>query len=171
MARFDKVISPGGEGKITLRVETQNYNGLISKSATVKTNDPEKNETKITIKANVIQIIQVMPTSINFVGIAGQKITKTIMISTNEQKPLQLEEISFSLSEKMNYMIEEIKKGRQFKISFTNIPGTAEVYQGELKLKTNFSEKQMLTIPIRGRFRNASVIKTEDREHGLSSKK
>jgi len=85
-----------------------------------------------------------MPTSINFVGTAGQKITKTIIISTKEEKPLKLEETAFSLSEKMNYRIEEVKKGKQFRISFTNIPGAAEVYQGELKLKTNFPEKQIL---------------------------
>ena len=171
MANFDKVILPGGEGKIALKIETKNYKGSITKSAKVKTNDPANNEVKITIKAEVIQIIQVMPTSLNFVGIAGQEIKKTIMISTDEKKPLELEEISFNLPQKLTYRIEEVKKGKQFRISFTNIPGVAEVYQGELKFKTNFPEKQELTIPIRGRLRRAPAKNTKGRVKDLSSGK
>ena len=43
MARYDKAVLPGGEGKITLRVSTKGYRGNISKGAKVYTNDPIKN--------------------------------------------------------------------------------------------------------------------------------
>ena len=53
MARFERTIPPGGEGKIILQVQTKGYQGAISKNAKVYTNDPLKNIELITISAFV----------------------------------------------------------------------------------------------------------------------
>jgi hypothetical protein len=39
---FTKVIPPGGEGKITLTINTTGFNGAVSKHADVTTNDPQR---------------------------------------------------------------------------------------------------------------------------------
>ena len=53
MAKYDTAIPPGGEGKITLKVNTKGYDGWISKRARVHTNDPRRRIMKLTLKAFV----------------------------------------------------------------------------------------------------------------------
>jgi len=53
VASFDHTILPGGEGKITLKVNTKGYEGKIYKSALVNTNDREQNAVHLGIKAFV----------------------------------------------------------------------------------------------------------------------
>jgi hypothetical protein len=51
-SNFDKTIAPGKTGSITLAVEkTDSYNGEIVKTATVKTNDPDRPSLTLTLRA------------------------------------------------------------------------------------------------------------------------
>lgn len=51
-SNFDKVVAPGKEGTITLAVEkTEAYKGDVVKTATVVTNDPDKQQFVLTLKA------------------------------------------------------------------------------------------------------------------------
>ena len=152
MARFDRTIPPGGEGKITLRIKTRGYQGVISKSAKVYTNDPRKKIKLLTIKAFIKVPIYLSHRYVYLTGIADRKITKTIMIKANEKNPLTLEKSSFNLSKTVAYKIIEIEAGRVFRIHFTGIPGSVGVYRGVLKLKTNYPEKPEITILIRAKF-------------------
>lgn len=152
MASFDRTILPGGEGKITLRVNTSGYQGEISKRARVYTNDPRNNVELLTIKAFVKVPIYVSPRYVYLRGQADRKITKTIRVRAQGNKPLKLEPGRFDLSTRLTYRIEEVEAGRVFKVHFTTIPGPAETYRGVLKLKTNYPEKPEITIPIRAKF-------------------
>ncbi|MBN1830240.1 MAG: hypothetical protein JW884_14000 [Deltaproteobacteria bacterium] len=53
MARFDGSIPPGGEGKITLTVNTKGYKGKTTFVADVHTNDPKNRFTMVAIGATV----------------------------------------------------------------------------------------------------------------------
>jgi len=152
VARFDRAIPPGGEGRITLKINTKGYRGEINKRAKVYTNDPKNRIVTLTIKALVMVTIRVSPVSVYFKGHEGQEITKTVQISAKEEKPLKLEPSHFNLSEKMTYRIEEIEAGRLFKVYFTNIPGPAITFRGVLKLKTNYPDKPEISISIRAKF-------------------
>lgn len=153
MAHFDRTIPPGGEGKITLKVDTSGYQGAIRKKAKVYTNDPRNNVEVLTIRAFVKVPIHLSPRYVYLRGLAGQKITKTVRVRAQGDKPLKLEPSSFDLSTKVTYRIEEVEPGLVFKVHFTTIPGPAETYRGVLKLKTNYPEKPEITIRIRGKFR------------------
>ena len=51
-SNFDKVITPGKEGGITLAVEkTEGYKGEVVKTATVVTNDPDQQQFVLTLRA------------------------------------------------------------------------------------------------------------------------
>jgi len=156
VARFDRTIPPGGEGKITLRIKTRGYQGAISKSAKVYTSDPRKNIELLTIKAFVKVPIYLSNRYVYLTGIADRKITKTIMVKANEKKPLTLEQSSFNLSKTVTYRIKEIEAGRVFRIHFTSIPGVVGIYRGVLKLKTNYPEKPEIIILIRAKFQKST---------------
>lgn len=52
--------------------------------------------------------------------------------------------------------MQEIEKGRKFRIRFTSIPGPAQAYHGILKIKTNYPEKPEIILKIRGSIRKTS---------------
>ena len=152
MASFDRSIPPGGEGKITLWVRTKGFQGNIHKSAKVYTNDPRMKVVTLSIKALVKVPIYLSSHYVNLRGKEGQSVISVIEIRAGLDKPLTLEPGQFNLEGKVKYMIEEIEKGRRFKVRFTTIPGTSQNYRGFLKLKTNYPENPEITIRIRGRF-------------------
>ena len=138
MAHFDRAIPPGGEGKITLTVNTQGYHGAINKRIRVYTNDKKNSLTRLTIKAFVKVSIRLSPRSVNLVGFEGQEIKQSVQIRANEEKPLKLEPVHL------------------FKVYFTNIPGPAGILRGVLRLKTNYPEKPAISISIKVRIRKTA---------------
>ena len=152
MAEFDKVIPPGGKGKIRLQVKTEGYEGNITKTARVYTNAPAKSVVTLKLKAYIKVSIFVSPRYVALFGREGESITRVVEIKAGLSKPLTLSPIQFNLGEKLTYRLVETEKGKRFQIHFESIPGPAETYSGYLKLKTNYAEKPELTIRIRGGF-------------------
>jgi len=152
VASFDRAIPPGGEGRITLTVRTKGYHGARSWSAKVNTNDPRMNEALLKVKAFVQVPIYVKPRYVRLYGRENQSVTRVIEIRAGLDKDLRLEPSQFNLEGKVKYTIEEMEKGRKFRIHFTSIPGVAGSYRGFLNLKTNYDKKPVLNIRISGRF-------------------
>jgi len=61
VASFDKVIKPGAEGKVVASVNTTNFSGPISKSLTLISNDPERSQLNLFIKATVKPFVDILP--------------------------------------------------------------------------------------------------------------
>ena len=152
MASFDHTVPPGGEGKITLKVHTKGYEGSIYKSARVNTNDREQDVVNLGIMAFVKVPIYLSTRYVSFYGKAGQSITRVVEIRAGSDKPLTLTPERFNLEGKLTYRIEEVEKGQEFKIHFTSIPDPPQTYYGFLNLKTNYPEKPIISIQIRGGF-------------------
>lgn len=153
MASFDKAIPPGGEGKITLRVRTKGYQGAKQWGATVHTNDPKWKTVILTVKAFVKVPIYLSSPSAYLYGRPGQSVTYAVEIRAQLDRPLTLKPMEFNLDGKVTYTLEEIEKGRRFKIGFSNMPCPRGNYRGFLKLKTNYPEKPVIKLRIWGRFR------------------
>lgn len=111
------------------------------------------------IKATVHAIIAVNPRYVRLYGRDDGSITKSIEIRAGLDKPLTLEPADFDLEGKVAYKIEEIDKGRAFRISFTSSPGISGKYRGFLDLKTNYEEKPNVRISIRGQFQKEETKK------------
>lgn len=61
VARYDKLIAPGAEGKISATLDTTNLYGANSKTVTVFTNDAENPSLVLTIKSDVKPYINAVP--------------------------------------------------------------------------------------------------------------
>ncbi len=152
MASFDRSIPPGKEDKITLSVRTKGYQGTNRWVASVYTNDPHTKTIDLEVKAFIKVPIFLFPHYVTLYGKEGQSVTRVVEIRAGLDKPLILTPDRFDLAGKVIYVLEEIEKGRKFKIRFTNIPGPRQTYYGFLNLKTNYLEKPELTIKIWGHF-------------------
>lgn len=161
MVSFDKTILPGGEGKINLKVNIKGKSGSIQKSVKVYSNDLENNETVLTIKAFIMESIKISSKILRFKGKEGEVLTQSIDITAQEEKPLNIKPSVFSLQEKMTYSIEEIEKGKAYKIIFTNLPQPVGRFNGSLKLMTNYDDNPEIIITIRGNFSKDSEADEE----------
>ena len=159
MAHFDRAIPPGGQGEITLQIDTKGYEGKIRKKAKVYTNDPRNKLEVLRIEAFVKAVISVSPKYVSLKGMADRKITKTVRVRAQEDKPLKLEPSHFNLSNKVDYRIEEVEAGREFRIHFTSIPDNVGIYRGFLKLKTNYPERPEIKIWIKAKFKRTVDVK------------
>ena len=157
MADFDPAVPPGGEGKITLTVNTKGYQGSVRKSARVKTNDPLNKDVTLVIKANVKVPVFVSSRYVHLYGSGGSAVEKTVTIRGELEKPLHLTVAEFNPQDKLKYTIETVQKDKEYRVKFTSIPGIKENYRGTLKLKTNYPEKPEIDLYIQGRFKSAAV--------------
>jgi hypothetical protein len=108
--------------------------------------------TLLKIKAFVQVPITISRRYVYLKGENDRKMSKTVEIRSNLDKPLVLDPAQFNLEGKLAYTLEEVEEGRLFRVSFTSIPGSRRTYQGFLKLRTNYPEKPEIVIRIRGRF-------------------
>jgi len=153
VASFDKVIPPGGEGKITLKIKTGGYQGRISKGARVYTNDPKKAFFLLRLAADVKVPIYIYPRFVNFIGRPGQSLTRYVLIEAREEKPLKITPVGFNLQDKVNFTIQEMVPGKKFQIVLATAPQVVGAYNGFLKLKTNYPETPEISIKIRVKIR------------------
>jgi len=87
---------------------------------------------------------------LHFVGLSSSNVRKTVTIRAQKEDPLRIEVLSFDLTDKLIYRIEEAVPGREFRVHLATIPGVSGTYIGAMKLKTNYPKKAILTIRIRG---------------------
>ena len=79
MTEFDKVIPPGGVGKVTASLDTSHYKGPITKSVQVTTGDPGARPVVLLLKAEIVTVIDVAPS-----------ITPVLRTTAGEPKPTEL---------------------------------------------------------------------------------
>ncbi len=149
---FDALLPPGGEGKITVKIDTRGFEGPERWGVKVFSNDPKWTEAVLDLRANVKPVITITGAPVFLGGKKKTPMTGEVEISTGLHKPLILTPERFTLSGKVTYSLSEIEKGKRYRVSFQNVAGKRENYRGSLKLRTNFAEKPDVTIWIIGRF-------------------
>jgi hypothetical protein len=137
-----------------------NYEGRVLKSARVYSNDPGGTAV-FSLRAFVAAPIFISPRYVSFYGFEKEDPSVVVHIEAGLEKALNLEAGDFSLEGRVTYTIQEVEKGRTFKIMFQALPCSAGIFRGYLNLKTNYPEKPLLNIKIIGRF-----VKDEKNETG-----
>ena len=150
MASFDRSTPPGGEGKITLRLNTKGYHGDVTKKARVFSNDTTRSVQIISLKTRVKTPIYISPQSVYFNGQIGQNLQRVIQISAREEKPLKLTTDQFDLEGIISFKIKEIEAGKKYQLVFNADLTNPGSFRGALKLTTNYPKKPEIEIPVRG---------------------
>ncbi len=94
VADFDKVIKPGGTGKVTAHVDTTNFAGPISKAVMLETNDPSAPSAQITISAIVKPYVEAFPNGfVRFNMIQGDTEKQSVTLYSEEETPFEIVKI------------------------------------------------------------------------------
>jgi hypothetical protein len=153
VARFDRAIPPGGEGKIVLKVETKGLQGKMSKTALVTSNDPKKPTVTIVMKGKVWVPIHLRPTYARLTGIVGDTIKTVVYLRGEKEDPLVIKIASVSIPDKVAVELNELEKGRKYHLKIRNKVEKAMSYRGQVTLTTNYPEKPQLVVKITGYIR------------------
>jgi hypothetical protein len=150
VAHFDRAVSPGGAGKITLTVNLKGYHGQVSKTATIFSNDPQKPKVTLSFHGKVRPFIELFPTSsIEFREKTGQE-EKTIDILATSH-PFHIQKIENGLAEKISYRLETVKEGRHYRLEITRLQKSGRFF-GFIKCFTDHPQKPEIRIPIINNF-------------------
>ena len=91
MTEFDKVIPPGGEGKVKASFDTAHYQGPTAKSIQVTTNDASKNPVVLQLKAEIVTAVAVEPgDSVSLQGKVGALKPTEVTVSSTQGKPFDI---------------------------------------------------------------------------------
>jgi len=91
VTEFDKVIRPGGVGKVNANIDTTTLKGPVTKTVTVTTNDPDKPTFTLTMKVDVKVPIDVQPSeTAMFQGRAGNLKPQELTLTATDGKPFDI---------------------------------------------------------------------------------
>lgn len=149
MARFDRAISPGGEGKVSLEVNSSHFQGRIYKTAVVVSNDPQKPRITLSLKGTIKSIINLKPSRVvSFRGQAGHIAPQTIDI-TSDAGPFHIEKLKSNLDQDITYQLKTIQDGHHYQLTVTNKAGVGN-YGGAIQMATDMAKKPEISVLVFG---------------------
>ncbi len=144
----NKTIPPGETGEIKTTFNSGSYNGKVTKSITVNSNDPDNPITRLTISGEVSELISITPARVNFGSIyIGSKIDKVITVTSDTS--FNINKLTAS-KPFLNASIKE-KKDSEYTINVSS-KDNQEIgrFSGAVFLETDNKEQPRVTIPVFG---------------------
>ena len=140
VANYDEVIAPGKEGKITLTLAGDKVHGRFSKTAQVRSNDPDHSELLLTIAGTEIPYVNIGPADrVYLQGSYGEEVAQSLTISSNEKDlDFRIEKIDTDLGDKVTFTYEKGAAKGEWVVSVRKNPDlpTQSTY-GTLTIHTN----------------------------------
>jgi hypothetical protein len=162
VASFDKVIKPGAEGKVISSVDTKNFSGPISKSILLISNDPDRPQLNLFIKAIVKPFVDVMPTGyLRFSVVKGDSASQDVVLVSEEKtfKPTVAEMAQPYVKAELIPAGEKDKisgrSGDQYKLHVSVTSDAPEgLLNAPIRITTGVTQQPTVEIPVSGYIRS-----------------
>jgi hypothetical protein len=151
VASFDKVIPPGQEGTINFEIDGKRIHEAFSKSASVSTNDPKHPMLTIAVAGKVIPYVEIQPSrQIYLSGMYGEKVSKEIIVSSNEKKKnFKITGLSSNIDDKITYSYAPDTEPGRYKITVWKNPKLPTLNTwGNLNIDTNSEHSSRTVIQV-----------------------
>jgi len=118
---YDSTIAPGQFGRIPVTLKTTNYKNRITKTISVKTNDPANSNSRLTLQGNIKSRIDMEPRyGANWGRITNaSELTQKVKIINNMTPPLSLELVPGRDLGIFTVEIEQLEAGKTAQLVFT----------------------------------------------------
>jgi hypothetical protein len=150
-AKFDRLISPGKEGKIELVVDGNKVHGQFSKAAEVKSNDPDHPTISLSISGKEIPFVNVVPDGTVYLhGRPGEPIEKDLTLTSNEKDgDFKVTSVSSNIDDKIKYAFEPGAKKGEYVVKVTKNPNLPIMSTyGSLIIHTNSKKSPDTTLQV-----------------------
>ena len=158
VTRFDRVIPPGGKGEVVLEVDTRRSKGKIKKTARVLSNDPQRPNLSIQLKAQVKKSIDISPKDfVRFRVEKGEAWSREFKISSLRKKDFQILDIGTparTISATYNLVSNKDNpdKGNLYNLKVLVSPETPiGIVKGAVKIYTDIPGVSPVRINLRGK--------------------
>jgi len=123
-AKFDRLISPGKEGKIELVVDGNKVHGQFSKAAEVKSNDPDHPTISLSISGKEIPFVNVVPDGTVYLhGRPGEPIEKELTLTSNEKDiDFKVTSVNSNIDDKIKYSFAPGPKKGEYVVKVNKNP-------------------------------------------------
>jgi thiol-disulfide isomerase/thioredoxin len=149
---YSRFIEAGGEGEITISLDTTKQRNDVHKRVVVRTNDPTQQTLTLAFRGKVTQHISLEPgAGATWPNIATDKeLTKVLKLTNNMPDPIKLEVAPDQAKSAFQCELREVQAGQTYEVTVTATPPFIEgLNQGDIKLKTDLEDKPYYTIPCR----------------------
>jgi len=158
VASFDKVIKPGAEGKVVTSVDTKSFSGPISKSVLLVSNDPERGQINLFVKATVKPFVDILPQPyVRVAVVKGDSDTRDVILLSEEKtfKPTVAESAQPYVKAEIAPASEKDKvpghPGEQYRVRITVTPDAPEgLLNAPVRIATGVPQQPTIEIPISG---------------------
>jgi hypothetical protein len=158
VSSFDKLIKPGAEGKVHTSVDTKSFSGPISKSVLVVSNDPDRPQMNLFVKALVKPFVDVAPQAyVRFSVVKGDPASQDVILISEEKgfKPVVAETAQPYVKAEVSAAGDKDKiagrPGDQYKLAISVTPDAPEgLLNAPIRLTTGVSQQPTLEIPVSG---------------------
>jgi hypothetical protein len=159
VAKHDKAVSPGQEGKVTLTVKTKNMRGKITKGAKVYLNDPKQPVVRLTLQGTVKPYINVDPRDRVYLrGFIGEVAKESLTITSNEEGPFTISAVKTNVEDKIDHNLTEVEPGKKYQLDISSKPGLLGRFRGKITLSTNSKQKPQLVVNVSGSIRSEVMV-------------
>jgi hypothetical protein len=158
VSSFDKLIKPGSEGKVHASVDTKSFSGPISKSVLVVSNDPERPQMNLFVKALVKPFVDVAPQQyVRFSVVKGDAASQEVILISEEKgfKPTVAETAQPYVKAEILPAGDKDKiagrPGDQYKLAISVTPDAPEgLLNAPIRVTTGVSQQPTLEVPVSG---------------------
>jgi len=149
VVRYDRAIPPGGVGQVTLQVNTSGFQGRVTKSAQVTTNDPRQRNTKIYLSMDVRSHILVEPgPKIMLQGIVGDDIQSVVHIRSSENEPFEITRVETNLRPVIDYELSRKDDRGPYTLKVISKAADQKTASGFITLHTNHPKKNVVKLSV-----------------------
>jgi hypothetical protein len=158
VSSFDKVVKAGADGKVHASVDTKSFSGPISKSVLVVSNDPERPQVNLFIKAMVKPFVDVAPQAyVRFSVVHGDPASQDVVLISEEKgfKPTVAETAQPYVKAEISPAGDKDKiagrPGEQYKLAVSVLPDAPEgLLNAPIRITTGVAQQPTLEIPVSG---------------------
>lgn len=143
------MIDPGKFATLQVSLNTGSYNGNVTKSISIFTNEAENDHKLLFIKTNVVRPLAVFPTYITFnKAVVGQETSASVLVTNNTAQDIKFNKITIS-NALITSNIQEghvVKPNEQSKLEFKVTPDKTGRLDFNVKIETDNNETPVLDL-------------------------
>lgn len=87
-------------------------------------------------------------------GYYGDKIKKKLTVTSLEEQPFKITDITTDIKDNIKYKLKTIKKEKEYSLEIKTRSGIKEPFRGKLVLKTNIQNKPEIDLLVMGKLHN-----------------
>jgi hypothetical protein len=171
VASFTRQIPPGGDGKISVKLNTFGYGGkTLKKTIKVYTNDKENPVSDITIAGEVKKFANVSPARVMLNGEVGQSLKVAVKISPVSKGLFEIAEAKADQGKDIRFTLTDGEEtgNKVYTLGIENTRTTAGRYHDIIRLLTTSKVQQEILIPIWGNITPPQIAAIRPRHVALN---